>query len=1011
MKTRCNHTQLHLFPNVITITVLVLLLTQSCAQAVLDSNEAKQLSQFAKWRYSGTMYIITTPDGADLHASASETNFPLLVRLNKDFFNFSQAKPRGQDIRFASNDGIPLPYQIEEWDPAGGTASIWVKIPEIRGNARQPIKMYWGNADAIETSSGSEVFNESNGYLSVWHMNDPVNDEVATLVSKDTGTSSSSGIIGKSRRFDAGKGINCGEKISTYPSGSSPHSSEAWFRAEKPNATILAWGNEQAQGKVVMQYRSPPHITMDCYFSGANVAGGSTLPMSEWIHVIHTFKNGDSRIYVNGVLDGVSTSTGAPLAIKSPARMYIGGWYDNYQFVGDIDEVRISNVTRSADWIRMQYENQKPLQTLVGPIVQPGKTISISPAKLSVLEGECATVSAKAGGAQKIYWILKRDNKDTVVSVDRSSYTFDAGRVRATTSYVLQFKAVYADEVKTRDIPVTIREEIPEPVFALKAPSEWNGRDTVELVPEINNLNAMKDKGADNLNYTWNVSGGAVIKDVAPGKLILKQSQYSGKITVTLAINNGGGDVTDTASIVITEPKSDTWVRRTPGKEEKPQDNQFYARDDKNEGTLYCNGTLEQNVDSLFLKLYADDKLIETMEHKPTADKSYAFTARLKPGLIKYSVEFGHKTGDAETILHKADNIVCGDAYIIDGQSNALATDTGEDSPRQTNEWIRSYAEPRYYRKGETQNLWCNPVWKTQGDHKAELGWWGMVLAERLVESQKMPVFIINGAVGGTRIDQHQRNPQDHEDLNTIYGRLLWRVRQAKMTHGIRWVLWHQGESDQGSDGPTGGYGWESYQQYFIDMSAALKEDFPNIQHYYLFQIWPNSCSMGNGNGDMLREVQRTLPCLYSNMDIMATLGIRPPGPCHFPLIGWSEFASLIQPLIERDFYDRPVTSSITSPNLKKAYYTSSAKDAIALEFDQPVVWNDSLIGEFYLDGASGKVAAGAVSENVLTLRLNEPSEAKKITYLKEMSWSQDRLLYGENGIAALTFCNVPISR
>ena len=32
------------------------------------------------------------------------------------------------------------------------------------------------------------------------------------------------------------------------------------------------------------------------------------------------------------------------------------------------------------------------------------------------------------------------------------------------------------------------------------------------------------------------------------------------------------------------------------------------------------------------------------------------------------------------------------------------------------------------------------------------------------------------------------------------------------------------------------------------------------------------------------------------------------------------------------------------------------------------------------------------------------------ITYLDELSWSQDRLLVGRNGIAALTFCNVPIS-
>ena len=70
-------------------------------------------------------------------------------------------------------------------------------------------------------------------------------------------------------------------------------------------------------------------------------------------------------------------------------------------------------------------------------------------------------------------------------------------------------------------------------------------------------------------------------------------------------------------------------------------------------------------------------------------------------------------------------------------------------------------------------------------------------------------------------------------------------MRQARLTHGIRGVLWHQGENDQGADGPTGGYGWETYQQYFVDMSAAWKQDYPNVQHYYVFQIWPNACSMG----------------------------------------------------------------------------------------------------------------------------------------------------------------------
>jgi beta-glucosidase len=45
----------------------------------------------------------------------------------------------------------------------------------------------------------------------------------------------------------------------------------------------------------------------------------------------------------------------------------------------------------------------------------------------------------------------------------------------------------------------------------------------------------------------------------------------------------------------------------------------------------------------------------------------------------------------------------------------------------------------------------------------------------------------------------------------------------------------------------------------------------------------------------------------------------------------------------------------------------------------------------------------------LLTLKLKSPSSAAAITYLKEMRWKQELLLYGANGMAALTFCNVPI--
>ena len=968
-------------------------------------------AQYPDWQRSGALTILTTPEGANLPAAAVAEDFPLLVRLHKDWFDFKQAKADGADVRFSNGAGAALAYQIEEWDAANGTASIWVRIPRITGNARQTIRMHWGKPDAASESSGKAVFNESNGYVSVWHLGATVQDEVGTLESKETGTSLTNGIVGKARHFPGKAGIFGGDKITNYPAGASPHSSEVWFRSRTPNSTLVAWGNEFWQGKVVMQFRSPPHINMDCYFSGGNVASGSRLPLGEWTHVVHTYQQGESALYINGKLDGSNTKNGGPLNIRTPARLWIGGWYNNYTFVGDMDEVRISKVTRSADWVRLQFENQKQQQTLVGPLVQAGNAFAVSQEKVVVDEGKSVSFTAQAGGAQKIFWVLKRDGREEVVATDRFAFNFAAGRVTGDATATLQFKAVYAGEVKTKDIAITVKEAIPEPVFTLKAPAAWDGRATIEIVPQLVNLAAMQARGAGELKTEWSATPFAVIKEIAPGKLRLLRAQNSGKLTVTATVSNGGKASTQSVDIAVTEPKRDAWVARVPAKDERPEEGQFYTRDEKNEGMLHYNGTLTEAADAVFLKLFADEKLVKTETSKPGAEKAYTFAVKLKPGLIKYKVEFGTKVGGKETVLNTVGNLVCGDAYIIDGQSNALATDTGEKSPPETNEWIRSYGRPSQNPKDNQGNLWCLPVWKAQKGEKAELGWWGMELAKRLLESQKMPIFLINAAVGGTRIDQHQRDAANPTDLTTIYGRMLWRVQQAKLTHGIRGILWHQGENDQGSDGPTGGFGWESYQPLFVEMAAAWKQDFPNVQNYYVFQIWPNSCSMGgrDGAGDRLREKQRTLPQLFSNMSILSTLGVRPPGGCHFPLVGWAEFARLVQPQIERDHYGKASAASITPPNLRTATF-GSAKDSITLEFDQPVIWADALAGQFYLDGEKGKVASGSVTGNVLTLKLNEASVAKKITYLKEIAWSQDTLLLGANGLAALTFCEVPIA-
>jgi hypothetical protein len=967
---------------------------------------------YRNWKYSGSMYILTTPDGADLHVSASVKDFPVLVRLDKSNFNFSQAKRLGEDVRFSSGSGEPLFYQIEEWNSEQETASIWVRIPEIKGNEQQELKMYWGRPKAESESNGKAVFGESNGFVSVLHMNDSLVDEVGSLDPVNVGTSATAGIVGSARNLKEGQGISGGDSVPSLPQGTGPFTTEAWFRSSVSEGIIVGWGNEERTGKAIMQLASPPKVRVDGYWSGANVSSISRIDLSQWIHVVHTCQHGDSRLYINGKLDGVSNSIKNPLNIKSPVGFYFGGWRNDYWFDGDIDEVRISKTVRSAEWIRLQYENQKPMQTLLGPLVSTGNGFSVSVEKIDIEEDSSVLVDGYSGNARKTYWLINKNGQDEVAAVDQRLFRFDAGRVTADKNLVLKFKAVYVDTVRIYEVPVKISESIPEPVFNLVGPAQWNGRDQITIVPEISNMDAMQTSGAGTLNFKWTVTGGAVIKEVVPGKLILKRSQFSGSLTVSLAMNNGGADFVARKSIQVTEPVRDPWITTTPGIDEKPVDNQFIARNDQNVGVLHYNGKLESPGDSVYVRVYADDKLFNYQKQKTGIGQTYAFTIHLKPGLIKYRIEFGPINLGREKAHDIVTNIVCGDAYIIDGQSNAEANDYGRAVNPYTSDFLRSFGcadtDPEKCRL----KLWGNAASFDNQGAKLQIGYWGIELGKQLIENQKMPVCFINGSVGGSRIDVHQRNESNLTDSTTIYGRLLWRIQQAGLTHGIRGVFWHQGENDQGAAGPGGRFGWEDYQQYFIDMAAAWKEDYPNIQHYYVFQIWPRSCAMTeNGSDNMLREVQRTLPNLFSNMSIMSTLGIRPPGGCHFPPEGYAEIARLIGPLVERDHYGKKFPNPITPPNLNSAYFSDDLHSKIILRFDQPVIWNDNLRSQFYLDGKAGLVKSGYVSGNEIHLQLNEPVNAQKINYLDSKSWTQENILWGENGIAALTFWEVPIAR
>jgi hypothetical protein len=85
------------------------------------------------------------------------------------------------------------------------------------------------------------------------------------------------------------------------------------------------------------------------------IIGTTTLSANTWYYIVGTWESGGSRtVYLNNASDGTGAFTG-PISTDTDA-LYMGGRTDaNDQIDGLLDELRISNTLRSADWIQTEY--------------------------------------------------------------------------------------------------------------------------------------------------------------------------------------------------------------------------------------------------------------------------------------------------------------------------------------------------------------------------------------------------------------------------------------------------------------------------------------------------------------------------------------------------------------------------------------------------------------------------------------------------------------------------------
>ncbi len=322
--------------------------------------------------------------------STNVANFPILLQLNSsNVSGIFSSSTSPKDLRFArsGNSGVHYPYQIEQWNTTLQQALIWVLVDTVfYQSTGQGITMYWGNGSAAADSSGSAVFNTGNGFTAVWHLNNNLATGNFPGLSDATGNGYGLTAHGTTH-IDAG----IIDSAAAFAGASSSYLSNASVLGSPTVVTLSTWvaDSETSGEQDFLSLDNSPTLTTTAgggsdlfyQYSGGWYGCGSTPLTTSWTYVTAVVNplgaaGGSSGewTYQNGVQVGSASYT-SPIVYGATSPTWLG---DNPvsgntgRFLkGAMNEARVENVPRSADWITLCYLNQQPGQTFIFPISVP----------------------------------------------------------------------------------------------------------------------------------------------------------------------------------------------------------------------------------------------------------------------------------------------------------------------------------------------------------------------------------------------------------------------------------------------------------------------------------------------------------------------------------------------------------------------------------------------------------------------------------------------------------------
>jgi len=392
-----------------------------------------------------------------------------------------------------------------------------------------------------------------------------------------------------------------------------------------------------------------------------------------------------------------------------------------------------------------------------------------------------------------------------------------------------------------------------------------------------------------------------------------------------------------------------------------PKPLQLYPRDlATNIATVHISGTATLSADSLIFTLEKIDGAVvrQALSMNDLIDNQFEVSFDLIAGLWSYQFKVERKSaGNVET-LQSAGNVVAGDVFAIEGQSNAQAVAYNGDANIWQNNFVRCFgtSNPDLF---EDQNWY---IAEGNGYFSAgAVGQWALRMGNLLQENLQIPVAIINGADPGKPIEFFQRNDIVHTDPSTNYGRLLQRFNNSGLTDHIRAMIFYQGESD--------GTRADIHKTLFEALHADWEEDFADIEAYYIVQV-REGCG---GPSLQLREYQRAFEDYLHHAKAVTANGINGHDGCHYNVQGYKVLGEKIYKQVSADLYNAP-TGEQTNIRVVSARFTNDLNTQIVLVTDatSALTAEAGSAFDFRLLGASASITGIQADGNKLILNLDQ---------------------------------------